>query len=220
MGVYHGIGVLSRSATSERRQTETGGRHPVSQTEYSGGKGWNMHYRKMTLVWGAMIFCLVNATSLFAADVAKIGVVDFQRFFTTSKAGKAIQEQMTQKGREMEKDLRRNEAEVKEIQDRLEREAMVMSKEVREQKERELRIKVYDLKALEKKYRDELKVMEGKLVGKIRDDLLNLIEETGKKEGYLIIIDKAVAIYNPSTIDITDQLIQKSDAQKIGENTP
>lgn len=164
----------------------------------------------------AILFFLMTAGPGFGADVAKIGIIDFQRFLTTSKAGKNAQNKLKAQGGKMEAELKKKESEIKELQDRFEREAMVMSKEMREQKEREYRIKIYDLKSLEKNYREELKTLENKLVSKIRDDLLALIEEVGKKEGYLIIIDKAVAYYHPSQIDITDQLIKTYNERGAG----
>ncbi len=153
-----------------------------------------------------MVF--VSAWPALGADVAKIGVIDFQRFLSTSKAGKEAQARFKDHGTQMESALKKKEAEIKDLRDRLEREAMVMTQEVREQKEREYRIKVSDFKDQEKKFLTELKGLENELVSKIRDDLLALIEEIGKKEGYLIIIDKAVAHYYPVSIDVTDRLIQ------------
>ena len=35
------------------------------------------------------------------------------------------------------------------------------------------------------------------------------IKKIGKKEGYLLIIEKSAAIYYPTTIDMTDMLIEK-----------
>lgn len=167
----------------------------------------NRHH-KMQLV-AAIIMSLIFAAPVFSADVAKIGVVDFQRFLTASNVGKDAQERFKKQGTEMEKNLKAKEAEIKELRDRLERESMVMSKEMREQKEREYRIKINDFKALEKKFMTELKSLENSLLSEVRADLLAMIEDVGKKGGYLIIIDRAVAHYYPASIDITDQLIQQ-----------
>lgn len=85
---------------------------------------------------------------------------------------------------------------------------MVMSREMRDEKEREYRIKLDDFRVLQKRKIAELKDLESRLVQKIRDDLMDLIEREGKKAGYLLIIDKGVAYYYPTTIDITDRIIQ------------
>lgn len=163
---------------------------------------------KKALITAACFF-LFSLTAAQAADVAKIGVVDFQRFLTTSKAGKSAQEEFKTHGEKMEENLKKAEAEIKQLKERLEREAMVMSQEMREEKEREYRIKINDFKQQKQKFMATLKSLEGRLITEIRDELLALIEAIGKKEGYLLIIDKAAVHYCPSAIDITDDLIKQ-----------
>jgi len=163
---------------------------------------------KQTLI---VIACFILASfgAAHAADVAKIGVIDFQRFLTTSKAGKSAQEEFKNQGEQMEAELKKAEDEIKNLKERLEREAMVMSQEMREEKEREYRIKINDFKQKKQTFMGKLKSLENRLISEIRDELLDLIQKTGKEEGYLLIIDKAAVHYSPSAIDITDDLIKK-----------
>jgi outer membrane protein len=57
----------------------------------------------------SVIFCLsvLFVVSSFAADVAKIGVIDLQRVLETSDAGKAAQVEITKKGLKMGDELKR-----------------------------------------------------------------------------------------------------------------
>jgi len=160
------------------------------------------------LVMAGFAFLGLSDFSL-AADVAKIGVVDLQRVMETSDAGKSAQAQIKQQKDQMETDLKDKRAEIEQIRERLEREAMVMSKESREEKEREARIKLNDFKTLQKKYRNELQQLEKRLVAQLRDDTIALVDEIGKKEGYLLIISRVGVLYSPNAIDITDQLIKR-----------
>ena len=127
----------------------------------------------------------------------------------TSDAGKAAQAQIKKQKEKMEADLKAKGTEIEQISQRLEREAMVMSKESREKKEREARIKLNDFKTLQKKYRSSLQALEKKLVTELRDDTIALVDEIGKKEGYLLIITRVGVLYSPNSIDITDQLIKR-----------
>ncbi len=147
-----------------------------------------------------------------AADVAKIGVVDFQRIFKNSSAGKALQAELKSQFNKMQAELEKIKSEIEEIQKNIERQAAVMSKDVREEKKRELQIKIYDFKNLEKKYRSELRKNERIKLMKIQEKALIIAQEIGKKEGYLIIIDKSVALYVPETLDLTDKVIQEYNA--------
>lgn len=168
------------------------------------------------IVFKIVIFSIFFfSNSSFGADVAKIGVVDFQRIFETSNAGKLAQSEINEHGKKMEADLKKKGAEIGELQKKLEREILVISKEVREERERELRIKTNDFKFLNKKYLRKFKEIEQKIVRRIKKDVLEIVEEIGKKEGYLIVFEKrdAGVLYSPSTIDITDKLIQKYNAK-------
>ncbi len=152
----------------------------------------------------------------FAADIAKIGVVDLQRILTESEAGKDIQAQLQEKGREMETDIRALGNEIEELNEKLSREAMVMSRKKREEKQRELDIKKYDFQSKQKKYQSQLREIEGKLLEKLQTDVFGLAEEIGKNEGYLLIIEKGAALYYPNSIDITDKLIAKYNESYSG----
>jgi len=148
------------------------------------------------------------ASPSLGADVAKIGVVDIQKILLTSSAGKMAKAQINKKAREMEGQLTAKKEEIEGLKEALEREALVMSKESRDEREREIRIKINDIKSLKKKYENDLKNIESKVVKKIQADMDVIVQELGKKEGYLLIISDPVVLYSPSSIDITDQLIQ------------
>ncbi len=113
----------------------------------------------------------------------------------------------------METDLKTRGAEIENIRKRLERESMVMSKETREEKERDYRIKINDFKTLQKKYTTDLQRLEARLMGQLKTDVQQLVDEMGKKGGYLLIVNKIGVLYAPNSIDVTDQLIQKLNSK-------
>ena len=173
-------------------------------------KGGRMNITKIAFV--AMVFsvCLFVASS-FGADVAKIGVVNFQTILEKSDAGKMAMAEINKHGKELEANLKKKGKEIEETKSKLEREALVMSKEMRDEKEREIRINTNDLKILQNKYTADLRQLEAKLVRNIQKEVLEIIADIGKKEGFLVIFEKREAgvMYSPDTIDITDRLIQK-----------
>lgn len=170
---------------------------------------------KGTFVAIVICFCLLAfAASSYGADVAKIGIVNFQRILETSSAGKKAMAEVNKRGKKIEADLKKKGEEIEAIKKKFEREALVMSKEMREEKEREIRININDFKSLQKRYVAEFKEHEKRLVGRIQEEVLQIITEMGKKEGFLLILEKREAgvMYSPNTIDITDRLIQKYNA--------
>ena len=119
----------------------------------------------------------------------------------------------------MLQDLKVKGAEIDALGKQFERESMVMSKEKREEKEREYRIRINDFKTLEKRYKTQSQDLQKKLVNKMVKDVYALVEEIGKNEGYLLIIRSDSVMYAPNSIDITDELIKQMNdnyAKKSG----
>jgi outer membrane protein len=176
-----------------------------------------MRITKRFFIIGVGIFFL--AASVHAADVAKIGVVNFQKVLDTSEGGKKVKEELTNQGKELEADLKKKGTAIEELKKQIEREALVMSKESREQKEREFRIRVNDFKALQKKYENQLQRAQKRLLTKVKEDVLEVVREMGKKEGFLLIIERISVMYAPNSIDITDRIIEKYNS-KIAKEGP
>lgn len=162
----------------------------------------------------AMAWMILSVVPAHSADVAKIGIVDFQRVLLESEAGKAVQTEIQKKGRQMEASLIELGQEIENLTEQMSRESMVMSKEKREEKQRELEIKKYDFQSMQKKFQMEFREIEAAEVEKLKNEIFELAEGMGKKEGYLLILEKSAAIYYPTTIDITDALIEKYNATK------
>ena len=172
-----------------------------------------MQNRKSNIVLFVCLFSLLWMNSVDAADVAKIGVANLQRILETSNQGKSAQDEIKKQKDKMEQELKQKGGEIEELRKQLERESMVMSKEKREEKEREIRIKLNDFKSLQKRYRTELQNLEKKLVNALLKEVSTLVDEIGKKEGYLLIINNAGVMYSPNSINITDQVIKELNAR-------
>lgn len=166
-------------------------------------------------ILSVILFGCVFSVQAYGADVAKIGTIDFQRILDVSDAGKVAQEQLNKQAKEMETDLKSKGAEIEENRKQFEREALVMNKEMKDTKEREMRIKINDFKQLQQRYTGVARELQFRLVGQIRNDVEKLVQEMGKKWGYLLIMERKEAgiIYMPSKIDITDDLIKQYNAQ-------
>ena len=173
-----------------------------------------MNLMKRIQAVGVLSFFFLTG-GLSAADVAKIGVVDFQEILKVSNAGKSAQVEISKQGKQMETDLKNKVAEIEDIEKKMERESLLMRKEVREEKQREIRIKIGDLKALQQKYLDDFKALEIQSIRRIQQEVAALVQDIGNKEGYTLIVEKQTdgVVYTLLSIDITDAVIQNYDAR-------
>jgi len=168
-----------------------------------------------TVLIATLFAFIFSATFSYGADATKIGVIDFQKILETSSAGKASQAEINRQGKAMELDLKKVQADLEELKKKLDREALVMSKEMREEKERDFRIKVNDLRTLENKYKKDINELNKRLVRRMQDEVFNLVEELGKKEGYTLIVERTEGgvVYRPNAVDLTDELIRLYNAR-------
>jgi len=173
-----------------------------------------MRSMKKTL-WMAILLIPFWAAPSFSADIAKIGVIDFQKILEASSSGKAAQAEIKKKGQKMEAELKKRGAGIEESKKKLEREALVMNKEMRQEKEREIRININDLRTIQKKYMADFKTYENQLVNSIQKEVLEIVKTIGKKSGYLLIVERREggALYYPKSIDLTDRVIKAYNAQ-------
>ncbi len=171
-------------------------------------------------VMAVAILCVLGGGRAIGADAPKIAVVNLQTVLETSVAGKAAQNELKTQKDKLEADLKQKGNELQELEKRLQREAMVMSKETREDKERELRIKASDFQAMQKKYRSDLQDLERRLMGQLQKDISDLVGEIGKKEGYQLIVSNIGVLYSQPAMDITNRLIQDLNAKSGKKSSP
>ena len=172
-----------------------------------------MRSTKAIFTTGLAVLLLLAGGPAFSADPVKIGVVDLQKILETSNSGKAAQNELKVQRDKMQADMKQRGNEIQEIESRMQREAMVMSKETREEKEREHRIKVSDFQALQRKYQSELQEIERKLMGKLQTEITSLVSDIAKKDGYLLVISNIGVIYSLPSTDLTERLIQELNAK-------
>lgn len=172
-----------------------------------------MRSMKAMYTTGLAVMLLLSGGPAFSADPVKIGVVDLQKILETSNSGKAAQNELKVQRDKMQADMKQRGNEIQEIESRMQREAMVMSKETREEKEREHRIKVSDFQALQRKYQSDLQEVERKLMGRLQTEITSLVSDIAKKDGYLLVISNIGVIYSLPSTDITERLIQELNAK-------
>lgn len=161
--------------------------------------------KTMILITTLFVFSVFTNT-LFAADVAKIGVVDMQKVLAISDSGKAIKAELSKIYKDMETDLEKKKAEIDAMEEQFKKESMVMSNELREEKRHEINMKALEGQRQKQKYEKQLQRMQMEKLGKLQKEVSEIVTEIGKKEGYLLIVDRAAVMYSPN--DITDRVIQ------------
>jgi len=162
-------------------------------------------YRSLLVI--VLTLLLSTAVCSQAAEI-KIGMIDFQMAVEKSQPGQKMEADLKKEGERMEAELTKDKEELTALKEKLEREAMVMSREAREEKEIEFRVKARNLQEKEKRYRDEFIGKQRQEVSKLQKVVLEIAQELGKKEGFTIVLSKAGVLYYDSSVDLTDKVVQ------------
>ncbi len=155
----------------------------------------------------SLLAVLISAPAVYSADVAKIGIIDFQQIVEESEPGKQAKAEINAQGSKMQAELKRKADDLKEMEKQLERDSLVTSQEKQEQNQRDFRIKLNDFKGLQKKYEQNLQRLQKKIIGQLQKDVFLLAKEIGKKEGYQLILESTGVLYVPKSLNITDRVI-------------
>ena len=99
----------------------------------------------------------------------------------------------------------------------MEREATVMSREAREEKEIEFRVKARNLQEKDQRYRQEFVGKQRQEIDELRKVVLEIAQEVGKKEGFTIIVSKVGVLYNDPAVDLTDKVVQMLNKRLAGK---
>jgi outer membrane protein len=151
-----------------------------------------------------------------AADM-KVGIIDFQEVVEKSQPGQKIEANLKKEGERMEAELTKDKDELTALKEKLEREAMVMSREAREEKEIEFRVKARNLQEKEKQYRNEFMGNQRQEVDKLRTVVLEIAQELGKKEGFTLVLSKVGVLYHDTSVDLTDKVVQLLNQRMAGK---
>ncbi len=147
-----------------------------------------MNFRSIFLM---LMLCLFGLSGIVhGAEVQKTGVIDLQKIIDKSNVGKRSSVEIKSQGKKMEQILKKKGAEIEDLRKALDQKALVMSNEAREEKEQDLRVKIDDLKSLQRRYQEVLRDLNINLSKEITKDVFEIVEGIGKQGGYSLIIDR------------------------------
>jgi outer membrane protein len=155
----------------------------------------------------------------YGADVAKIAIVDTYKVLNISLLGKKMHDELKKIGANYSDDLKAKGTEIEKIQKKLnklsslKKTSSVANKEEFDKKTRSLNIKIYDFNKMKNKYQNDLREEKTKRMNDITEIIKEIIDEIGKKGGYLLIKTTRGASYFSKDIDLTDEVIKLLDSR-------
>lgn len=152
-----------------------------------------------------LALALVAAGAAGAADM-KIGFVDVERISRESAPAERASKQLEKEFAPRQQELQRREAQIKEIQGQLEREAMTMGESDRRVKEQELARSNVEFQRMQREFREDLAIRRNQEIQGLMERANRVIRKIAEAEKFDVILQDAV--YRDPRIDITDRVLK------------
>ncbi len=168
-----------------------------------------MAYKRILLSGVVLLLACFAAQSSLAADL-KIGVINVQKIIITCEAGKAAKERFDVKMKELQGSFKKEEEDLKLMQDEIKKKSSAWSEEKKAEKVREYQKNGRELQAKTEDARFEMKQLQDKELEPILKALEKVVEKYGKEKGYTVIMDsKNGVIYFDDAIEVSEAIVKK-----------
>ena len=147
------------------------------------------------------------ASSVTLAQTAsKIGFVNTERILRDAVPAKAAQSKLETEFSRRDRELQEMGTRLKQLGERLERDAMVMSESERGRRQREVADLDKDYQRRQREFREDLNQRRNEELSQVVERANRVIRQIAEKEKFDLILQEAV--YASGRIDITDLVLQ------------
>ncbi len=169
-------------------------------------------------LWSVWVNLLRNSVLAFtlglfissgvAAEEYRIGFVNATKVFEESPQYKEARERLQTEFSRREKDLLASQKQLKQLEEKLQRDGSVMSESEVKRLERDILNRSRKLKNAQTEFREDLNLRQNEEFKKLRQQVREVIQEVGKSEKIDLIVSDGV-VYFSKKIDISEKVLDK-----------
>jgi outer membrane protein len=170
--------------------------------------------RALNLCLRSLLACCLTAASTLALaqDGLRLGYVNTERILRESSAAKVAQQKLEQEFSRRDKDLQDAAARLKQMSERLERDASVLGDADRARRQRELADLDRDFQRKQREFREDLNQRRNEELASVVERANRVIRQIAEQEKYDLILQEAV--FASTRIDLTDKVLRSLNATK------
>lgn len=165
------------------------------------------------LAGGMLAFSAVFVSPVFSAEALKIGFVDAQKVLDSTAAGKKAKDGMQEFVKSRQKIVDLDEAEIKQLQDDLARQASVLSPDARREKEDALQRKFLEYQRRAADLNKEVQGKTKEILEKFNQELEKVVKKVADRGAYSLVIDRnaegGVLLFAKESLNLTDEVIKE-----------
>jgi len=160
-----------------------------------------------------IVAALIAVAALLAAGAAtaqaadyKIGFVNTERLFREAAPAKRAQEKLEKEFAARDAEIQKTTKQVRDLQERLERDGTTMSETERRNKERDLANLSRDLQRAQRELREDVNLRRNEEYASVQERADRVIRQIAESEKFDLILQEVV--FASQRIDITDRVIK------------
>jgi len=159
--------------------------------------------RRATIILWGVVFGLVILTGVAeAAD--KFAYVDLSRIFSEYTKTKDYDKVLGDKQAVYETERDKKVNDIKQLQDKMN----LLSEKEKEAKKTDLDTKVKTLQEFDRQKTTDLRKEQDEKMKEILKDIEDAVKQCAEKEGYTMVFNDRVLVYQVKNLDITDKIVE------------
>lgn len=155
---------------------------------------------------------LILAAGVFAADGAsaevKVGFVNVAKVLELAPQAEAARNRIEKEFAPKDRELLQQQKDVRSLEDRLVKNAAVLSEAERQRNETEIRATKRELRRRQDEFREDLNLRRSQELSKLQKKVTEVIQALAEAEKYDLIVSDGV-IFAGQRVDITDQILER-----------
>jgi outer membrane protein len=161
----------------------------------------------------AAALCVTAAAS--AQEKVRVGVIDVRKVLVESKHGQQSRAELEKMVKERRDKLGKEEAAIKAMHEKLEKDKLVLNEKQKEQKQKEIQDRVGTLKKMSQEAQQEVGKRDNELSAKASSVLREIVDSIAKQEKLTLVIDKnqSSILWVGEEVDITDRVLKAYEAK-------
>ncbi len=160
--------------------------------------------KKISMVVGLLFIVLTFPVS---AEL-KVGFVNVVRLMEESPQVKNANSRLEREFAPKQRRLQTRADEIRRLEERVQKDAAIMSESESARRAREIRDKVRDLRKEQEEFRDDYNFRRNKELNALQKELISAIKKLAEREKYDIILSDGV-VWASKRIDITEKILRQ-----------
>lgn len=160
-----------------------------------------------------IVVCTGLVGTAQAEEKLRVGVLDMRKVMMESKPGQQYRAELEKMVKERREKLTKEESGLKSLQEKFEKDKLVMNDKQKEQRQKEIDDKAAALQKALQEAQQQVSKRDSELSGEARNAVTEIIADVAKKEKLSMVVDRNQFVWAEEQVDITDQVAKAYEAK-------